>query len=121
LPICPRRPRRPARRTRPRTRPDRPLLGDAAAAGQGTGGASRSHRHPLTLEDRRGTVRTGRSRAMTEHDTAPTDRAPALPPVADRATFDARLDQLRIREKAHTREGDALAAQRRRLPMVEVA
>ena len=58
---------------------------------------------------------------MTEHDTGPTDRAPALPPVADRATFDARLDQLRIREKAHTPEGDALAAQRRRLPMVEVA
>ena len=30
------------------------------------------------------------------------------------------LDALRIREKAHTREGDAIAAARRRLPMVEV-
>ncbi|MEU9606516.1 DUF899 family protein [Streptomyces sp. NPDC048057] len=47
--------------------------------------------------------------------------APALPPVADRAAFQARLDELRIREKAHTREGDAIAAARRRLPMVEVA
>ena len=27
---------------------------------------------------------------------------------------------LRVREKAHTKEGDALAAARRRLPMVEV-
>jgi hypothetical protein len=27
---------------------------------------------------------------------------------------------LRVREKAHTREGDAIAAARQRLPMVEV-
>jgi predicted dithiol-disulfide oxidoreductase (DUF899 family) len=27
---------------------------------------------------------------------------------------------LRVREKAHTKEGDAIAAARRRLPMVEV-
>ena len=47
--------------------------------------------------------------------------APGLPPVADRATFQAELDTLRAREKAHTREGDAIAAARRRLPMVEVA
>jgi predicted dithiol-disulfide oxidoreductase (DUF899 family) len=45
----------------------------------------------------------------------------ALPPAADRATFQAALDELRVREKAHTREGDAIAAARRRLPMVEVA
>jgi predicted dithiol-disulfide oxidoreductase (DUF899 family) len=44
----------------------------------------------------------------------------ALPPVVDRAAFQAELDTLRIREKAHTREGDAIAAARRRLPMVEV-
>jgi predicted dithiol-disulfide oxidoreductase (DUF899 family) len=43
-----------------------------------------------------------------------------LPPVVDRATFQSRLDTLRLREKAHTREGDAIAAARRRLPMVEV-
>jgi predicted dithiol-disulfide oxidoreductase (DUF899 family) len=44
----------------------------------------------------------------------------ALPAVVDRATFQAKLDALRVREKAHTREGDAIAAARRRLPMVEV-
>lgn len=42
------------------------------------------------------------------------------PKVADRATFQTALDALRVREKAHTREGDAIAAARRRLPMVEV-
>ena len=31
-----------------------------------------------------------------------------------------RTAKLRVREKAHTREGDAIAAARRRLPMVEV-
>jgi predicted dithiol-disulfide oxidoreductase (DUF899 family) len=46
--------------------------------------------------------------------------APNLPPAVDRATFQAELDRLRAREKAHTREGDAIAAARRRLPMVEV-
>jgi len=45
---------------------------------------------------------------------------PGAPRVADRATFQAELDALRVREKAHTREGDAIAAARRRLPMVEV-
>ena len=43
-----------------------------------------------------------------------------LPAVVDRAAFQAELDALRVREKAHTREGDAIAAARRRLPMVEV-
>ena len=38
----------------------------------------------------------------------------------DRDTFQAELDALRVREKAHTREGDAIAAARRRLPMVEM-
>jgi predicted dithiol-disulfide oxidoreductase (DUF899 family) len=46
--------------------------------------------------------------------------APSMPTAVDRATFQAALDELRAREKAHTREGDALAAARRRLPMVEV-
>lgn len=44
----------------------------------------------------------------------------AQPEVVDRTTWQAELDKLRIREKAHTREGDAIAAARRRLPMVEV-
>jgi hypothetical protein len=43
-----------------------------------------------------------------------------VPKVVDRSTFHAELDALRVREKAHTREGDAIAAARRRLPMVEV-
>lgn len=42
----------------------------------------------------------------------------ALPPVVDVDTWRARLDELRAREKAATRELDAIAAQRRRLPMV---
>jgi predicted dithiol-disulfide oxidoreductase (DUF899 family) len=42
------------------------------------------------------------------------------PKIVDRSTFQAALDALRLREKAHTREGDAIAAARRRLPMVEV-
>jgi predicted dithiol-disulfide oxidoreductase (DUF899 family) len=44
----------------------------------------------------------------------------AAPPVSDRASFQSALDELRAREKAHTRAGDAIAAARRRLPMVEV-
>ena len=46
--------------------------------------------------------------------------APSQPAAVDRATFEGELDRLRVREKAHTREGDAIAAARRRLPMVEV-
>ncbi|MBV2365900.1 DUF899 family protein [Streptomonospora nanhaiensis] len=41
------------------------------------------------------------------------------PPVVDPATWQAARDELLVREKAHTREGDAIAAARRRLPMVE--
>jgi len=44
----------------------------------------------------------------------------AVPKIVDRNTFQAELDALRVREKAYTREGDVLAAARRRLPMVEV-
>ena len=43
-----------------------------------------------------------------------------MPAVVDRAAFQAELDTLRAREKAHTHEGDTIAAARRRLPMVEV-
>lgn len=41
------------------------------------------------------------------------------PTITDRATFEARLAELRSQEKAHTRAGDAIAAARRRLPVVE--
>jgi predicted dithiol-disulfide oxidoreductase (DUF899 family) len=43
-----------------------------------------------------------------------------LPRIVDRDTWRAEIDALREREKAHTHAGDALAAARRRLPMVEV-
>jgi predicted dithiol-disulfide oxidoreductase (DUF899 family) len=46
--------------------------------------------------------------------------AAGLPRVVDRATWQAERDALLVREKAHTHEGDAIAAARRRLPMVEV-
>ena len=49
-----------------------------------------------------------------------TDEIAGMPPVVDRASLKGRVDALRIREKAHTHEGDAIAAARRRLPMVEV-
>lgn len=44
----------------------------------------------------------------------------SAPKVVDRRTFEAKLGALRVREKAHTRKGDAIAASRRRLPMVKV-
>ncbi|MGV0606724.1 DUF899 family protein [Mycolicibacterium sp. XJ1904] len=44
----------------------------------------------------------------------------SIPAVADRETWQAAIDAFRVREKAHTREGDAIAAARRRLPMVEI-
>ena len=43
-----------------------------------------------------------------------------LPPITDRLTWQAKIDELRVKEKAHTRAGDAPAAERRRLPVVEV-
>ncbi len=58
----------------------------------------------------------------TKHLTSTTGGgdAAALPAVVDRAAWLAEVDALRVREKAHTHEGDAIAAARRRLPMVEV-
>ena len=42
------------------------------------------------------------------------------PPITDRASWQASIDELRVKEKQHTRQGDALSAERRRLPMVAV-
>jgi predicted dithiol-disulfide oxidoreductase (DUF899 family) len=39
---------------------------------------------------------------------------PGKPPVVDLATWQAAREELLVREKAHTREGDAIAAARRR-------
>lgn len=44
----------------------------------------------------------------------------AHPPITDADEWRRQLDELRVREKAATRELDAIAAQRRRLPMVEM-
>jgi predicted dithiol-disulfide oxidoreductase (DUF899 family) len=44
----------------------------------------------------------------------------AVPPIVDAHTWEATLAELRVREKAATRELDAIAAARRRLPMVEL-
>ena len=46
--------------------------------------------------------------------------ASALPPVVDRQTWQAALHDLRVGGKAATRELDAIAAQRRPPPMVEL-
>jgi predicted dithiol-disulfide oxidoreductase (DUF899 family) len=49
---------------------------------------------------------------MTDHMNIMRDKLGA-PRVVDRNTFQAELDALRVREKARTREGDAIAAARR--------
>jgi predicted dithiol-disulfide oxidoreductase (DUF899 family) len=53
--------------------------------------------------------------------TSPATHSAATPPVVDRETWLRERTALLAREKAHTREGDAIAAARRRLPMTEVA
>lgn len=45
----------------------------------------------------------------------------AVPDIVDRATWQQALDELRVEEKALTRQGDRVSAARRRLPMVEVS
>ena len=49
-----------------------------------------------------------------------TEPTAAKPPVVDVQTWRAAVDELRRREKAATRELDAIAAARRRLPMVKM-
>jgi predicted dithiol-disulfide oxidoreductase (DUF899 family) len=61
--------------------------------------------------------RTLKAVHVTNEEVRMTD---ALPPVVDAATWQRELDALRAREKAATRELDAIAAQRRRLPMVRL-
>ena len=56
---------------------------------------------------------------MTTTPSDPPTALPGRPPVVDLATWQAAGEELLVREKAHTREGDAIAAARRRLPMVE--
>jgi predicted dithiol-disulfide oxidoreductase (DUF899 family) len=47
-------------------------------------------------------------------------QTPDRPAIVNQATYQAEVAALRVREKAHTREGDAIAASRRRLPAVEM-
>lgn len=50
----------------------------------------------------------------------PTETDLGVPEIVDRAKFETEVEALRLREKAHTTKGDAIAAARRRLPMVKV-
>jgi predicted dithiol-disulfide oxidoreductase (DUF899 family) len=56
---------------------------------------------------------------INTEDAAAAEQLPGRPPIVDQAAWQAARDELLIREKAHTHEGDAIAAARRRLPMVE--
>ncbi len=55
---------------------------------------------------------------MTSNAAPGTAREVAVPPVVDQPTWEAAVAELRVREKAAPRELDAIAAARRRLPMV---
>ena len=57
---------------------------------------------------------------MTTTPRDPATAIPGRPPVVDLATWQTARDELLVREKAHTHQGDAIAAARRRLPMVEI-
>ena len=57
---------------------------------------------------------------MTAATTNDRDETTATPPVVSQEDWEAALADLQAREKAATRELDAIAAARRRLPMVEM-
>lgn len=57
---------------------------------------------------------------MSTQSTNDTSRSVAVPAIVGKATWEAAVAELRAREKAATRELDAIAAARRRLPMVEL-
>jgi predicted dithiol-disulfide oxidoreductase (DUF899 family) len=44
----------------------------------------------------------------------------AVPAIVDRTAYQAAVDELRLREKAHMKAGDEIAAARRRQPMTEL-
>ena len=48
------------------------------------------------------------------------EKLPSLPPIVSRDEWQRARDRLLVKEKAATRAGDALAAERRRLPMVQI-
>src|SRR5919112_2664390 len=102
-------------------RPD--VVGAGSAAG--VPGAMSSSGSRVYCGDRRRTSYDAARRRDTTEVTMTTTpgnanrNLPGKPPVVDLATWQAARDELLVREKAHTREGGALAAARRRLPMVE--
>jgi predicted dithiol-disulfide oxidoreductase (DUF899 family) len=57
---------------------------------------------------------------MVRHLPAEPLAVSALPPVTSRDEYEAARTRLLAREKAHTRAGDAIAAEPRRLPMIEI-
>lgn len=57
---------------------------------------------------------------MVHGDRAAAGETAGVPPVVDREAWLRERDELLAREKAHMREGDAIGAARRRLPMTEV-
>jgi predicted dithiol-disulfide oxidoreductase (DUF899 family) len=57
---------------------------------------------------------------MTTPPTNADEQAIAIPRIVEQGAWEAALAELRAREKAATRELDAIAAARRRLPMVEL-
>ena len=57
---------------------------------------------------------------MPAHDVNEGLSPVAVPPIVDGPTWEAAMAELRVREKAATHELDAIAAARRRLPMVEL-
>src|SRR6185295_10543904 len=64
--------------------------------------------------------RANEEHAMSESNASDQHETVALPPVVGEQEWEAALAEPRVREKAATRELDAIAAARRRLPMVEM-
>jgi hypothetical protein len=88
-------------------------VGRYLAAHPGPGGPERAETEAIMMDQTRTT-------GCRPDDAPAGDGGAARPAVVGRARWQAQLDGLLAREKAHTREGDAIAAARRRLPMVEV-
>jgi predicted dithiol-disulfide oxidoreductase (DUF899 family) len=57
---------------------------------------------------------------MSQTGTSTETQTIAMPPIVSREEWQALRDELMVKEKEHTRAKDALSAERRRLPMVEI-
>src|SRR6185437_3591698 len=103
--------------------PGGPVPGRDQPSRPGLPGHGRGRRPVGSPPGRHQAPRRSRPRGKPRDKTIMTNERgnPTHPPVVTQAAYQSELDKLRAREKAHTREGDAIAAARRRLPMVEVA